>query len=214
MLMRFVLASGDDATNLATLTQARLLNHRIRIINRLLNHPLGERLDRILPDHVSMSVSSLAAPIFAFAALGNKAIGQLHLFNHTWPIEEVVIESDHPWLGLKLSQLWDNPSRMLIYYLSAKGEMDLISGVIEGVSLEVGDRLIIGSRPALQTKRRPALQKFLKVFTNLQQYQRYVGSVVFVALALLATIFIATATYVFVTITIPQLSIPSIFRWA
>ena len=193
-----VLASGDDAINLATLTQARLLNPRIRIINRLLNHPLGERLDRILPDHVSMSVSSLAAPIFAFAALGNKAIGQLHLFNHTWPIEEVVIESEHPWLGLKLSQLWDNPSRMMIYYLSANGEMDLVSGVIGGISLEVGDRLIIGSRPTLQTKRRSALQKFFKVFTNLQQYQRYVGSVVFVSLALLATIFIATTTYVLV----------------
>ncbi|GBF82887.1 NAD-binding protein [Aphanothece sacrum] len=69
-----VLASHDDAVNLGVLTQARLLNPHIRIINRLFNNTLGERLDQTLPDHVSMSVAALAAPIFSFAALGNKAI--------------------------------------------------------------------------------------------------------------------------------------------
>ena len=71
-----VLASNDDALNLAVLTQARLLNPRLRIINRLFNHTLGERLDSTLPEHTSMSVSALAAPIFAFAAQGDRAIGQ------------------------------------------------------------------------------------------------------------------------------------------
>lgn len=104
-----VLATSDDALNLAILTQARILNPKIRIINRLFNHALGERLDRTLPDHVSLSVSALAAPIFSFAALGNKAIGQLRLHNKTWPIQEIVIDEDHPWYGLPLSDLWDDP---------------------------------------------------------------------------------------------------------
>jgi len=83
-----VLAHSDDALNLAILIQARVLNPRLRIINRLFNSNLGDRLDHTLPDHVSMSVSGLAAPVFSFAALGNQAIGQLKLFNHTWPIQE------------------------------------------------------------------------------------------------------------------------------
>jgi voltage-gated potassium channel Kch len=78
-----VLANDDDALNLAIVTQARLINPHIRIINRLFNATLGERLDYTLPDHVSMSVSALAAPIFAFAALGNQAIGQLKLYKQT-----------------------------------------------------------------------------------------------------------------------------------
>jgi Trk K+ transport system NAD-binding subunit len=192
-----VLASGDDALNLAVLTQARLLNPRIRIINRLFNHTLGERLDCTLPDHVTMSVSSLAAPIFAFAALGNQAIGQLHLFDRTWPIQEVAIDERHPWRGLKLNELWDDPSRMLIYYLSARGEIDLVSAVVQGISLEIGDRLIVGIQPTIRTKRRSALQKFFKALTKLRQYHRYTGSVMLVSLTLLATIFIATATYIF-----------------
>src|SRR4028118_1551101 len=39
-----VLASNDDALNLAILTQAKILNPRIRIINRLFNRSLGDRL--------------------------------------------------------------------------------------------------------------------------------------------------------------------------
>ena len=68
-----VLVNDDDALNLAILTQARVLNPQIRIVNRLLNSALGDRLDVTLPDHYSMSVAALSAPLFTFAALGNKA---------------------------------------------------------------------------------------------------------------------------------------------
>ncbi|MEL6382962.1 MAG: NAD-binding protein, partial [Cyanobacteria bacterium J06626_18] len=80
-----LLMSSDDALNLAILTQARVLNPHIRIINRLFNTRLGERLDQTLAYHASMSVSALAGPIFAFAALGNNAIGQIHLIGQVWP---------------------------------------------------------------------------------------------------------------------------------
>lgn len=190
-----VLASGDDAINLAVLTQARLINPRIRIINRLFNHTLGERLDQTLPDHVSMSVSALAAPIFSFAALGNKAIGQLKLHHQTWPIQEIIIDENHPWLGLKLSDLWDNSSRMLIYYLPANGEMDLVSAVTKGQCLKKGDHLIVGTKPTIRIKRRSLLEKFHKAIANLRQYQHYVRPVILVTLSLLLTIAVATVTY-------------------
>ncbi|HEY9879596.1 MAG TPA: NAD-binding protein [Leptolyngbyaceae cyanobacterium] len=91
-----LLANSDDALNLAILTQARLLNPKIRIINRLFNTSLGERLDQTLPQHVSMSVAALAGPLFAFAALGNRAIGQIEIFGTTWAMHEEYIHADHP----------------------------------------------------------------------------------------------------------------------
>lgn len=191
-----VLATSDDALNLAILTQSRILNPRIRIVNRLFNHALGKRLDTTLPDHVSLSVSALAAPIFSFAALGNQAIGQLRLFDKTWPIQEMVIDEEHPWLGLPLAQLWDDPERMLIYYLPAHKETDLIGAVVEGLVLESGDHLIIGQKPQPKPKRRSAWHRFSKLITNLRQYQRYVQQVVWVVLFLLLMIFSATFTYV------------------
>ena len=191
-----VLASNDDALNLAILTQARILNPRIRIINRLFNSGLGDRLDQTLLDHVSLSVSALAAPVFAFAALGNKAIGQLQLFNQTWPLYEEVINENHPWLGRRLSELWDDRARMLIYYLPVKGQVDLISAVVDGRLLEPGDRLIIGIQPNVRNRRKSWPRKLLKVLTNLRQFRNHAQSMLVVTIAVLVMIFIAALTYV------------------
>ncbi|MEW5861758.1 MAG: NAD-binding protein [Cyanobacteriota bacterium] len=191
-----VLAGEDEALNLAILTQARILNPRIRIINRLFNTSLGDRLNQTLADHVTMSVAALAAPVFAFAALGSQAIGQLRLFNQTWPIHEEHIDEVHPWLGCKLSDLWDDRSRMLIYYLPVDGEMDLISAVVYGQKLQAGDRLIVGTQPSVRTSRKPVLPKLLKVLTNLQQFRQHGQPMAVVSLVLLITVFVATLTYV------------------
>lgn len=194
-----VLAHGDDALNLAILMQARVLNPRIRIINRLFNTSLGDRLDQTLPDHVTMSVAALAAPVFAFDAMGNQAIGQLQLFNQTWPIHEEYIDQDHPWYGRSLRDLWDDRSRMLIYYLPIDSSVDLVSAVVNRHCLQQGDRIIIGTQPSVRTTRKSVV-RMLKVFANLRQLQQHGQSVVMVALVLLITILIATFTYICVNL--------------
>jgi voltage-gated potassium channel Kch len=191
-----VLAHNDDALNLAILTQARVLNPKIRIVNRLYNQTLGDRLDHTLPEHVSMSVSALAAPIFAFAALGGKAIGQLNLYQKIWPIREEVITVDHPWLDHHLSEFWEDPDRMLIHYLPARGETDLVSAVVEGRTLQVGDHIILGTSPRVKHHKSSPWRKVQKAIANLRQYQNHVRPMTLVMLALLVTIFVATFTYV------------------
>jgi len=193
-----VLASNDDALNVAILTEARTLNPKIRIINRLYNRTLGARLDHTLPDHFTMSVPALAAPIFAFAATGNRAIGHLKLLDKTWALQEEVIDENRPWLGLKLSQLWDNLEQMLIYYLPKQGEIDLVSAVIEGKTLQLGDHLIVATKAKINNKSRNFLIKFLKVFLNIGKYKQYARPVIIITLILLSLIFLATFTYVFV----------------
>ena len=190
-----VLAGADDALNLAILMQARVLNSQIRIINRLFNTSLGDRLDQTLPNHVTMSVAALAAPVFAFDALGSQAIGQLRLFNQIWPLHEEYINEDHPWKGRRLRDLWDDRERMLIYYLPVDSRIDLVSAVVHGHNLQQGDRLIIGTKPSIRTTRKP-LHKLLKVLINLRQFQQHGKPVVVMAVVLFVTIFIATLTYI------------------
>ncbi|VEP16400.1 TrkA-N domain protein [Hyella patelloides LEGE 07179] len=191
-----VLSSHHDSLNLAILTQAKVLNPQIRIVNRLFNQTLGKRLDLTLAEHFSMSVASLVAPIFTFAALGSQAIGQLRLFDCTWPIHEEIINSDHPWLGKPLSQLWESSSRMLIYYLPSQGEIDLVSAVATGKTLEIGDHLIIGTKPNVRQKKNSWLYKLVKAVANLPHYQRYTRPIILVTLSLLILIFLATTVYV------------------
>lgn len=190
-----VLASSDDALNVAILTQARVLNPKIRIVNRIYNHTLGARLDNTLPDHFSMSVPSLAAPIFAFAASGNQAIGHLRLFEQTWALHEEIITREHPWYGLSLAQLWDNLDQMLIYYLPRNSETDLVSAVVNDQVLELGDHLILANKAKVRQKRAFFLFRWLKVFFNLNTYKHYAQSIIMVTLTLLTLIFLATFTY-------------------
>jgi Trk K+ transport system NAD-binding subunit len=195
-----VLASSDETQNLAILMQARVLNPQIRIINRLFNSNLGDRLDRTLIDHVSMSVSALAAPVFAFTALGHEAIGQLRLFNQTWSIHEEYIDENHPWLGTKLSHLWEDRSRMLVYYLpesknSKTEKLDLVTAVTNGKELNVGDRLLIGTQPTMRTGQKSLKQRLAKLFTSFWHFQQHSRAVLLVALTLMVTIFGATVTY-------------------
>jgi Trk K+ transport system NAD-binding subunit len=190
-----VLATSDDALNLAVLTLARVLNPQIRIINRLFNVNLGDRLDQTLADHVSMSVAALAAPVFAFVASGNRAIGQLRLFHQTWPIHEEYIHDTHPWLGRELRDLWDDRTRMLIYYLPAIDRLDLVSAVASGQVLQPGDRLIVATQPSVRTSHRSLRRWWLGVLTRLRHFQQRIQPTLGVMLVLLVTILIATLTY-------------------
>ncbi|MCT7997350.1 potassium channel family protein [Laspinema olomoucense] len=192
------IASDDDAVNLAILMQARLLNPKIRIITRLFNGSLGDRLDRTLPQHTSMSVSTLAAPIFAFAAMGSRAIGHLTLFNETWPIHEEYIDQRHPWNGRKLAELWEDPRRMLIYYLPQHPHIDLVSAVLTGKTLEVGDRLIVATQLSKRHNRRSWGRKFQESLGNWRRFQQQNQATTLALLALLLTILTATFTYTIV----------------
>ncbi|MBO1048755.1 MAG: potassium channel protein [Dolichospermum sp. DEX182a] len=191
-----VIATSDDALNLSIMMQARVLNPQIRIINRFYNTNLGERLDQTLSNHLSLSVVGLAAPVFTFAALGNKAIGQIKLLEQTWPIQEEYIHENHAWKGRKISGLWEDPTRMLIYYVPAQGKMNVVSAVLLDQQLKVGDRLIIGTQPRIRSQRKSFIRKLIKAFANIREFQKHAQSVVGMAIALLVIILLSTFTYV------------------
>lgn len=191
-----VITTTEDALNLSIMMQARVLNPQIRIINRFYNTNLGERLDQTLSNHLSMSVIGLAAPVFTFAALGNKAIGQIKLLQQTWPIQEEYIHENHPWKSKKLSDLWEDPTRMLIYYVPVQGKMNLVSAVLSEQQLRVGDRLIIGTQPRIRQPRKSVVRKILKIFANIREFQKHAQSVTSMAIALLVIILLSTFTYI------------------
>ena len=195
-----LLLSADDALNLAILTQARVLNPRIQIINRLFNTRLGDRLDHTLAYHVSMSVSSLAGPIFAFAALGDTAIGQIQLMGTTWPMYEEHIDEDHPWNGKPLQQLWNNRDRLLIYYLPAEQRVDLVSAVLDKRLLNTGDRLIVATRPSIvKTQQLSCQRRFKSFIAGLTQFRRQSQAALLITLVLLLLIVLCTLIYLSVS---------------
>lgn len=192
-----VIAGPDDAVNLSVTMQARVLNPSIRIINRFFNTSLGERLDQTLPNHMSMSVAGLAAPVFAFTALGSKTVGHIKLFEQTWPIHEEYIDNKHPWHGRQIDDLWENRSRMLIYYLPVDGDTDLVSAVLERRRLREGDRIIVGTKPKVRSTRRSIIAKSLKIITSIQRFQEHASPLIAMTAALGAIVLFATFIYTY-----------------
>jgi Trk K+ transport system NAD-binding subunit len=69
--------TNDDVTNLQAALNARELNPGIRVVLRLFDPDLAARIDRTFNIATSRSVSTVAAPAFAAAALGQDVEGTL-----------------------------------------------------------------------------------------------------------------------------------------
>jgi Trk K+ transport system NAD-binding subunit len=69
----------DDASNLATAMHARGARPDLRIVLRLFDPDLAAQLDKALGDYNSRSVSALAAPAFAAAAVGRQVLASIPL---------------------------------------------------------------------------------------------------------------------------------------
>ncbi|HEX8600551.1 MAG TPA: NAD(P)-binding protein [Chloroflexia bacterium] len=69
-----VAATDDDLANLQAALNARAINPKLRVVLRVFDPDLAERVERAFDIHISRSVSSLAAPTFAAAAVGGQVI--------------------------------------------------------------------------------------------------------------------------------------------
>jgi Trk K+ transport system NAD-binding subunit len=69
-----IAATADDVANLETALNARALNPDLRAALRLFDPDLAARVERAFGVHISRSVSALAAPAFAAAAVGQHVI--------------------------------------------------------------------------------------------------------------------------------------------
>jgi Trk K+ transport system NAD-binding subunit len=69
-----VVATNDDVANLETALNALALNPDLRVVLRLFDPDLAARVERTFGIHISRSVSGLAAPAFATAAIGERII--------------------------------------------------------------------------------------------------------------------------------------------
>ena len=191
-----LLASSDDATNLAILTQAKLLNPDIRIVNRLFNEQLGERLDKTLSNHISMSVSTLVAPIFAFAAIQKPAIGQLNLLNKVWPVTAESISPSHPLYQQSLQSLWNDPKRLLLTYEPEQPTDGLMAAMLAGKRLETGDRLIWAELQKPKAIKWSFHRLMMTALRGFNQFRAFSRSMILILIVLMSTIVIAITTYV------------------
>jgi Trk K+ transport system NAD-binding subunit len=144
-----VSVTSSDIVNLETALHARALREDIRIVLRLNDDDLAQRLQTTIGNAVSRSVAYLAAPAFAAALLDHQVLRTVAVGRHVLLIAELLIEAGAKLSGRPLSDAErDGQARVLAIQPKGSTETDWAPGLTRVLS--PGDRaLIIGTRAGL-----------------------------------------------------------------
>jgi Trk K+ transport system NAD-binding subunit len=88
-----VAVTGNDVTNLETALQGRAMSEQLRVVLRLFDSDLAERVERNFGITISRSVPGLAAPAFAAAMLRREVLGTISVGRRILLIAEVPIQA-------------------------------------------------------------------------------------------------------------------------
>jgi Trk K+ transport system NAD-binding subunit len=137
-----VSVTSSDVVNLETALNARTLREDVRIVLRLTDDDLAERLGKTISNTVSRSVPYLAAPAFAAAMLEHQVLRTIAVGRHVLLIADVRVEDQAGLAGSFIADTeQDGQSRVLALQVSGSSRLDWSPH--RGYLLALGDRLIV-----------------------------------------------------------------------
>lgn len=140
---RAVLAvTGDDATNLEAVLEARALSPDVRVVLRLFDDDFATHVYRTFTNAASRSVSYLAAPAFAAALMGREVLGTLSVYRHVVLVAQFVAEPDTPLVGKTLREA-ESPGEVRVIAVRPAGSPDYIWRPDHARKLTPGDSYVI-----------------------------------------------------------------------
>ena len=140
--LALVSVTSSDIVNLETALNARALREDVRIVLRLTDDDLAERLGQTIGNTVSRSVPYLAAPAFAAAMLEHQVLRTIAVGRHVLLIADVRVADQAGLAGSFLADTeQDGQARVLALQVSGSSGLDWSPH--RGYLLAPGDRLIV-----------------------------------------------------------------------
>jgi Trk K+ transport system NAD-binding subunit len=140
--LALVSVTSSDIVNLETALNARALRDDVRIVLRLTDDDLAERLGQTIGNTVSRSVPYLAAPAFAAAMLEHQVLRTIAVGRHVLLIADVRVADQAGLAGSFIADTeHDGQARVLALQVSGSSGLDWSPH--RGYLLAPGDRLIV-----------------------------------------------------------------------
>ena len=137
-----VSVTSNDMVNLETALQARAMREDLRLVLRLGDDDLAQRVQKTLGNVISRSVSYMAAPVFAAALLEHLVLRTIAVGRHVLLIADVRVEAGSDIAGRALAELErDRLARVLA--LQVRGAQRFHWSPHHGYLLAAGDRVIV-----------------------------------------------------------------------
>jgi Trk K+ transport system NAD-binding subunit len=151
--LALVSVTSLDVVNLETTLTARSLREDLRVVLRLTDDDLAERLEKTTGNIISRSVPYLAAPAFATAMLEHQVLRTIPVGRHVLLIADVQVADQAGLAGSSIGDTeQDGQARVLALAIGGRTTLDWSPR--RGYQLCAGDRLVI-----LATRR--GLSRFL-----------------------------------------------------
>ena len=146
-----VAATNNDVTNLEAALHGRAMRGNLRIVLRLFDDDLAERVQRSFSIEISRSVSFLAAPAFAAAMLRHQVLATIPVGRRVLLIAEVPVTSGCALAGQRLEQA-EPDGLARVFGLQRHGSDRLELPPPPDYVLGGGDRLVVvATRTGLST---------------------------------------------------------------
>jgi Trk K+ transport system NAD-binding subunit len=140
--LALVSVTSSDIVNLETALNARALREDLRIVLRLADDDLAERLAKTIGDTVSRSVPYLAAPAFAAAMLEHQVLRTIAVGRHVLLIADVRV-ADQAGLAGSFIRDTEHDGQVRVLALQVSRSSGLDWSPHRGYLLAPGDRLIV-----------------------------------------------------------------------
>lgn len=137
-----VSVTSSDNVNLETALHARALREDLRIVLRLYDDDLAERVQKMIGNTVSRSVSYLAAPAFAVAMLEHQVLRTIPVGRHVLLIADVQVEADAELAGQPIEHV-ERPGEARVLAVRRKGAGGFDWSLHRGYLLAPQDRLLV-----------------------------------------------------------------------
>jgi Trk K+ transport system NAD-binding subunit len=142
-----VVVSTDDVTNLEAALNARAAKPDLRVVLRLFDGDLADRIEKAFDIHLSRSVSYLAAPAFAAAMMERDVVATIPIDRHVLLVAEVSVAAGSELDGASVGEA-TRPHGVRVFALRQFGEPRAMWTPPAAFQIHPGDRLTVVARRA------------------------------------------------------------------
>jgi len=145
-----LILTNDDLVNISSMLMVRKIHAEVRVVLRLFNQNLLDRLGKALPKVSPLSTSLLTAPVLAMAAVADQGLAAFKLDSHEESerrVFELQVSSSSPMCGRSIEELTTSRGAVALAHLEKDGRERFLNEVDGKAPLKIGDRLILCSSP-------------------------------------------------------------------
>ncbi len=135
-----VICTEDDLVNLTIALEARELNPNIRVVMRMFDAELAQKMEKVFGIHAAFSTSALAAPVLAAAATRTDVTLSFYVDDTLLNVSEVLVQAGSPLVGCEIAALEREFDISVILY---KGQRCADLHPDPQICLQAGDKIVV-----------------------------------------------------------------------